>query len=75
MHPCGYKYLNKWATLGYRIFLRRIPINKYKCKEGLGKSPLGQHHSNICCRQDPLMDANISGQKSKGKEDITLHSK
>lgn len=37
------------------------PVNKDKRNNGNRKSPLGKHHNNNCCRQEPATDAKISG--------------
>lgn len=39
------------------------------------QSPLGKCHSDICCRQDPLIDDKISGAKFEKKQDIWAASK
>lgn len=33
-------------------------------------APSGKHHNNICCRQDPLMNTKIRGQKFQDKQDL-----
>lgn len=38
-------------------------------KKGNGKSPL-EHHRGNCCRQNPWIDAKISGQKFKQKQNL-----
>lgn len=37
------------------LLYKRIPINKYSDNERNAKSPLGQHNSNNCYRQDPAV--------------------
>lgn len=41
----------------------RISINKHRRNKGNRKLPLGKHHSKICCRKEPLMDAKITVKK------------
>lgn len=50
-------------------------INKYRGSEGNTKSPLGQHSSNNCHRQDPpLIDAKISERKFEEIQDVCVIS-
>lgn len=34
-----------------------------------------EHHSNHCCKCDPLMDAKINGRRFEEKQDICIVSK
>ena len=46
-------------------FLQKNSNNKCKRDERNTKSLLGKCHSNNCCRQDPPVDAKISGGNVK----------
>lgn len=59
-------------TIKHKEFLKKIPM-KHGRNEGNRKSSLEQH-SNNCCRQDPPMNAKISGQNFKEKQDICISS-
>lgn len=54
-------------------FLQRNSNSKCKSDERNTKSLLGKCHSNNCCRQDPPIDAKISGSKCE-KQYISKNS-
>lgn len=49
-------------------------MNKCRGNREMEKSSL-EHHSNNCCRQDPLKNAENKGQNFKDKWDICIVSK
>lgn len=57
----------KGKVEGTTLPYSRIPINKYRRKEG-NRESLHKHHSNNCCRLDPLMNPKIRGQKLEGNQ-------
>lgn len=57
---------------GTTLYYRRITIDKCRGNTENRKSPLKHHR---CCRQDPPINAKISGQKFKEKQDICQASK
>lgn len=46
---------------GQLFLTEKIPINKFGRNGGNTKTSSGKHHSSNCCRQNPRMDAKISG--------------
>lgn len=52
---------------GTVFYYKRILSNKCRRKRQNRKSSLSKHHSDNCCRQDPPMNAKISGLNLRRK--------